>query len=272
MIRIRISAAQGSTPRDTGAEMVVTPDRLIGTIGGGQAEYMAVDRARQMLAKGQDQAVMDIPLGPEIGQCCGGRLVLDLTRIDALPAAAPRPQVLVLGAGHVGRALAHALSLLPLDVVLIDQRAAELAQAHPSVATRLTPLPEAQIRAAPPASAFVVLTHDHALDFLLVAEALRRGDAAYVGLIGSDTKRRRFDRFAREQGLDPAPLTCPIGAGFAADKRPEYIAAFTAAEIAAVLSQALSPAAGAAMGALPPASRRTPPPGYLDNEETSCPT
>lgn len=254
MIRIRIIATQGSTPRDAGAEMVVTPDGLIGTIGGGQAEYMAIDRARVMLAKAEDFAEMSIPLGPEIGQCCGGRLELHLNRITAIPPQPPRPQVLVLGAGHVGRALARALTLLPLDVMLIDQRAAELEQADPSVTTRLTPLPEIDIRAAPAGSAYVVLTHDHALDFVLTAEALRRGDAAYVGLIGSATKRRRFERFARLEGVNPAFLTCPIGHGFAPDKRPEYIAAFAAAEIAAVLSQATDRAVQTAVGALPPAS------------------
>nr|WP_306795512.1 XdhC family protein [Acinetobacter baumannii] len=99
----------------------------------------------------------------------------------------------------------------------------------------MTPLPEAEIRAAPPGAAYVILTHDHALDFLLGVEALARQDAAYVGMIGSRTKRATFARFARTQDVDPAPLTCPIGAGFPRDKRPEIIAAFTAAEIMARL-------------------------------------
>uniref|UniRef100_UPI0025FD96A8 XdhC family protein n=1 Tax=uncultured Paracoccus sp. TaxID=189685 RepID=UPI0025FD96A8 len=94
----------------------------------------------------------------------------------------------------------------------------------------------AEIRAARPGSAVIILTHDHALDFLLVAEALSRGDLSYVGMIGSATKRAQFTRFARARGLDPAPLTCPIGAGFTPDKRPAVIAAFTAAEVIARLT------------------------------------
>ncbi|WP_374635419.1 xanthine dehydrogenase accessory protein XdhC [Paracoccus sp. (in: a-proteobacteria)] len=235
MIQVRITRAQGSTPREAGAMMLVGADRTQGTIGGGQLEYMAIDRARQMLARGESAASMNIPLGPEIGQCCGGRVELALTRIDAAPPPPEQPQVLIFGAGHVGRALARALALLPLRPVLIDQRAEELAQA--SGETRLTPLPEQEIRAAAMGSSYVILTHDHALDFLLAAEALRRADAPYIGMIGSATKRAQFHRFARAQGLATERLTCPIGAGQSPDKRPEIIAAFTAAELIARLTQ-----------------------------------
>lgn len=234
MIRVRIMSALGSTPRDAGAEMFVGPNRVTGSIGGGQLEYMAIDRARQMLASGEAEARMDVPLGPEIGQCCGGRVVLHLDRHGPTPE--DHPDVLVFGAGHVGRALARALQPLPVNAVLIDQRPEELALAAPGVDTRLTPLPEAEIRAARAGSAAVILTHDHALDFLLAAEALSRTDLSYVGMIGSATKRAQFTRFARERGLDPTPLSCPIGAGFSSDKRPAVIAAFTAAELIARLS------------------------------------
>lgn len=238
MIRVTITRARGSTPRETGATMLVTAQGVRGTIGGGHLEYMAIDRARQMLARCESSASMDVPLGPEIGQCCGGRVELTLTRTDAAPAPPDHPQVLIFGAGHVGRALARALALLPLRPILIDQRADELAQA--SGETRLTPLPEAEIRNAPPRSSHVIVTHDHALDFLLAAEALRRPDAPYIGMIGSRTKLAQFRRFAHAEGLATSRLTCPIGAGFSRDKRPEIIAAFTAAELIARLTQTAS--------------------------------
>lgn len=234
MIRVRVTATRGSVPRDAGAEMFVTPDAVQGTIGGGQLEYMAIDRARQMLARGEELAEMDIPLGPEIGQCCGGRVRLLLDR--GRPAPQDHPDVLIFGAGHVGRALGQALMPLPVRPLLIDQREAELSQAAPGVPTRLTPLPEALIRAARPGSAVIILTHDHALDFLLAAEALERRDLAYIGMIGSATKRAQFTRFARQRGIDPSALICPIGAGFSHDKRPAVIAAFTAAELIARLT------------------------------------
>ncbi|TRW97804.1 xanthine dehydrogenase accessory protein XdhC [Paracoccus sp. M683] len=238
MIRVRVISARGSTPREAGAEMFVGPASVTGTIGGGQLEYMAIDRARQMLAKNEAEARMDIPLGPEIGQCCGGRVILQLDRGG--PRAETHPQVLIFGAGHVGRALALALQPLPLTPILIDSRAAELAKAAVGTTIRLTPLPEAEIRAAIPGSAIVVLTHDHALDFLLAAEALTRTDLAYVGMIGSATKRAQFHRFARIQNVDPDRLVCPIGVNDTGDKRPAVIAAFTAAELLVELTASFS--------------------------------
>jgi xanthine dehydrogenase accessory factor len=138
----------------------------------------------------------------------------------------------------VGRELAHCFERLPVRAVLIDSREDEMMSCHASVEKRLTPLPEAEIRAAPPGSAFVVLTHDHALDFLLTSEALARRDAAYVGMIGSATKRAKFARFSKDLSprADLRKLTCPIGSTGSADKRPEVIAAFVAAEIMEVLT------------------------------------
>lgn len=238
MIRVRVISARGSTPREAGAEMFVGPASVSGTIGGGQLEYMAIDRAREMLARDEAEARMDIPLGPEIGQCCGGRVVLQLDR--GAPRPEVRPEVLIFGTGHVGRALAQALQPLPLAPVLIDSRAEELALASPGIPTRLTPLPEAEIRAARPGSAVVILTHDHALDFLLVAEALARADLPYIGMIGSATKRVQCQRFLRARGLDPSPLVCPIGMNDTGDKRPAVIAAFTATELLVELAASFS--------------------------------
>jgi xanthine dehydrogenase accessory factor len=249
-IAVEIAHVRGSSPREVGAWMLVTADAFAGTIGGGQLEYIALDRARQMLRRGLPAERMDVLLGPEIGQCCGGHVTVALepltpdrgsgllARIEAEHAA--RPQVLIFGAGHVGRALAAAMALLAVRGVLIDQRAAELALAPPGTETRLAALPEAEVRAAPPGSAFVVLTHDHALDFLVTDAALSRGDAAYVGLIGSATKRARFRAWRVREGVDRrmalAGLTCPIG-GPSGDKRPAAIAALTAAEIVAALAR-----------------------------------
>ena len=241
---VRVEQARGSTPRESGAWMAVGPHATIGTIGGGQLEYMAIDAARAMLARGDDTTTLDIPLGPEIGQCCGGRTLLSVARLDADGWADLRttaeaehralPEVHIFGAGHVGRALAEALALLPLRPVLVDSRAEELRLTPPGVDAVLTPLPEEVVRHARAGGAFVVLTHDHALDFLIVREVLARDDAAYVGMIGSKTKLVSFRRWLKqseEPAPDIGPLVCPIGAAGRPDKRPEVIAAFVAAEI-----------------------------------------
>ena len=242
-VRIHLTRVRGSSPRGAGTEMFVAHDGLWGTIGGGRLELGAVERARAMLRAGEATAVMDVPLGPEIGQCCGGRVELSLQRMGpacrraALERAQTegdnRPHVNVLGAGHVGRALADLFQHLPVRCILIDSRAGELAQCAAGVEKRHSAIPEADIATAPPGSAFIVVTHDHGLDFLLAAAALGRGDAAYVGMIGSATKRAKFASWARENcdGQPTRHLHCPIGAGGSRDKRPGIIAAFVVAEV-----------------------------------------
>ncbi|TCO71730.1 xanthine dehydrogenase accessory protein XdhC [Rhodovulum euryhalinum] len=246
-ILVRLNGVRGSAPREKGAWMLVAGDAVHGTVGGGRVELAGIEAARAMLVSGEAGRRIEITLGPETGQCCGGRIALALTCLGAKARASllrevrtegdARPHVILLGAGHVGRALAGLLVQMPVRTVLVDSRADQIAQAPAAAEARLTPLPEAEIRAAPPGSAFVILTHDHGLDFLLAAEALGRGDAAYVGLIGSQSKRARFLRFLAERGGGPADgLTCPIGAAGTGDKRPAVIAAFALAEIMAALA------------------------------------
>lgn len=165
--------------------MIVTADRVTGTIGGGQMEYMAIDRARQMLRRAEDRAQMDIPLGPEIGQCCGGRVLLELDR--GAPKAEDLPDALIFGAGHVGRALALRPAAAAGKTAADRQPRGRTGLADPAIPAHLTPLPESLIRSARPGSAVIILTHDHALDFLLAAEALQHSDLSYIGMIGSAT-------------------------------------------------------------------------------------
>ena len=244
-ILVEVTGAAGSTPRDTDAWMLVSERAIFATIGGGQLEYMAIDQARRALRSGSAAAPMNVPLGPEIGQCCGGRVGLSFAALNPALAKdlidrsdremASRPHVYVFGAGHVGDALAMALSLAPLRVVLVDTREDELvACTVPRIETCLTAMPEAVVRDAPAGSSFVILTHDHALDFLITAEALGREDAAYVGMIGSKTKRTTFRNWlARETGRPDlfSSLVCPIGGAVVKDKRPAVIATLAAAEI-----------------------------------------
>ncbi len=242
-ILVRILAAHGSTPREAGAAMMVTPDGSKGTIGGGALEMEAIRKARAMMASGTADGFMDVPLGPAIGQCCGGRVELSLQRLDAqvldalrraeaAASGSDRP-VLVFGAGHTGRAIALALQPLPFHVSVVDTRPQLLDELPPGIDSRAMPLPEQAVTAAPAHAAFLVVTHDHALDFHIAAAALARRDAAYVGMIGSATKRARFDRHLAEAGLDgeAARLHLPIGGARVRDKRPEVIAAMVAAEL-----------------------------------------
>ena len=117
-VLVEVVAARGSTPRGTDAFMLVTATRLAGTIGGGQLEFHAIDVARDMLRGGAAARTLDVPLGPHLGQCCGGHVTLALTRLDAKVRAgivareAARsslaPSVVILGLGHTGCAMAAA--------------------------------------------------------------------------------------------------------------------------------------------------------------------
>nr|WP_223216581.1 xanthine dehydrogenase accessory protein XdhC [Rhizobium mesosinicum] len=249
-ILIEISGTQGSTPRETGTFMLVSTGSLWGTIGGGQFEFIAIGNARELLAGTGGRDVMDIPLGPEIGQCCGGRTQLRFRPVtDAVrdeldrrqeSEAGRRPEVYVFGAGHVGRALAAALAPLPLSVTVIETRQGELANLPVSTKCRLVPMPEALVKEMSAGAALVILTHDHALDFLIAREALVRTDLAYIGMIGSATKQATFASWlSREAGGERSwleRLTLPIGGSAVKDKRPEVIAAMTAAEILTALA------------------------------------
>jgi xanthine dehydrogenase accessory factor len=239
-----LTAVRGSSPREAGAFMLIATDTLVGTIGGGALEYLVIARARQALCDGLEPGVLDVPLGPEIGQCCGGRVEVTLkVMTPALAAAlatrlrsneATLPHVYLFGSGHVGKALARALAALPLSVHVVDTRPDELHDLPPNIDALAVAMPEAVLRAAPSGSAFAILTHDHALDFMIAAEALRRPDAAYVGMVGSKTKRAKFQHwFLAEGGNRDAlrRLVLPIGAFGLVDKRPEVIAALAAAEI-----------------------------------------
>jgi xanthine dehydrogenase accessory factor len=144
------------------------------------------------------------------------------------------PHVFMFGSGHVGKALAQALAALPLQLHVIDTRPDELRDLPAGIDARAVPMPEAVVRSAPAGSAFVILTHDHALDFMIAAEALKRADAPYVGMVGSKTKRAKFGSWYRGEGgreVDLERLVLPIGDFGLVDKRPEVIAALAAAEI-----------------------------------------
>jgi xanthine dehydrogenase accessory protein XdhC len=243
-IEVRVEAARGSTPRETGTTMLVTAEASAGTVGGGRLEWQAIAHARDMLAGGTTATRLDVPLGPAVGQCCGGyvtlafaaadRATLQRLRDQERTAALDHPQVLLFGAGHVGRAIAAALSPLPLRVRWIDGRADAFPPAiPPGIEVVRAPSAVAEVAAADADAAFLVLTHSHAIDFELCAAVLAR-EFAYLGLIGSATKRAKFERGLRELGIAASRvdrLVCPIGSREVRDKRPPVIAALVAAEL-----------------------------------------
>jgi xanthine dehydrogenase accessory factor len=248
-VLVTVHAVQGSTPREAGARMIVRPDGAFhGSIGGGQLEWQALAAARDALAAGRRPArFIDKILGPDLGQCCGGRVTLlveafdhrDAERLTALAAeeceTEIRAPLLLFGAGHVGRALVIALAPLPFAIRWIDGRPDAFPALLPASATAVrTDAHEAEIVRAAPGSFVLVMTHEHALDLAITAAALRRDDLPYVGLIGSATKRARFERRFRQLGISDErarSLACPIGLPEIRGKEPAIIAASVAAQL-----------------------------------------
>jgi len=243
VIQASIVRTIGSSPRNSDTEMFISETDTLGTIGGGQLEYLVINHSKKMIAENIKKDILKISLGPEIGQCCGGKVevsllemyekdkCLALNRFDKKDKNLPH--VYVMGAGHVGRALALQLQHLPVRCVLIDSRVDELAKCSADVETRLSAIPEEDIKSAPRGSAYVILTHDHALDFILCGAALDRHDAKYVGMIGSKTKRVKFKKWYQVNYDNNLirDFTCPIGNVKNQDKRPSIIASFVAAEV-----------------------------------------
>jgi xanthine dehydrogenase accessory factor len=290
-VLVTLARVQGSSPREAGARMVVRPSGgFHGTIGGGALEWAALEAAQAALREGRGPALRrSLALGPELAQCCGGRVEwrietfdrrdrADIAEIaaaegrgsatiraaigregrierklegdrrgDGLTEAPPDEEgwteplgesaraVYLFGAGHVGRALALALAPLPFAVRWVDsRREAFPAYAPANVALIHAPQPAAELANAPDGALIVVMTHSHALDLEIVAEALRSQRFGYVGLIGSATKRARFLSQMRAAKLSEAvleKLVCPIGLPGLDGKDPAVIAASTAAQL-----------------------------------------
>jgi xanthine dehydrogenase accessory factor len=229
-VLVSVIAARGSAPREAGAKMVVSATRSWDTIGGGNLEYQSILDARAILAGDATTPVQrEFPLGPALGQCCGGA-----TTILFEPIRPPRWTVALFGAGHVGRAIARLLGELPCRLLWFDARP-DIFPETVAANTRLRPASApADIASLPPGAAVLIMTHDHGTDFLLTEAALRRTDLAFVGTIGSETKRARFASRLRRAGLPDGAverLHCPIGLPGVGEKLPAEIAIAVAAQL-----------------------------------------
>lgn len=259
-VLVTIIEELGSTPRNAGSKMVVSADRLFDTIGGGHLEYKAMHLARQMLAAGAQHTHLErLSLGASLGQCCGGVTVLLFE-----PMATVQAHIAVFGAGHVGRALVPLLASLPCRVSWIDSRSQEFPQPLPAgVRQVLCDEPVEEVEKLPAGSYCIVMTHDHRLDLELTAALLKRNDFTWFGLIGSTTKRAKFEHRLLARGFEPAVLQrmrCPMGLAEVKGKLPIEIAVSIAAEIIATYNASFGTGrsrSGAPIAQLLPASRRS---------------
>lgn len=261
---VEVCATQGSVPREAGARMLVGADTALGTVGGGHLEWQALQHARHLLAghtRGGEAPFAETggeaplaetggpapfaeeqrryPLGPALGQCCGGVVELAFrpltaATLQAWAAPPPRFHLQLYGAGHVGRAVVQLLATLPCRVQWLDEREIGFGPLPPHIETLSTDAIEAEVGTAPAQACYLVMTHQHELDLRITEAILRRADFRHFGLIGSATKRARFEHRLRERGIAAeaiARMRCPIGIDGLAGKEPEVIAISAVADL-----------------------------------------
>lgn len=229
--------------------MTVAPSGIQGTVGGGHLEFDAIARARSALEGGELAQEVRYPLGPKLGQCCGGVVWLRFERIEAgedlaarLPNEPLRPLAL-FGAGHVGQAVARIARDLPLALHWFDSRDGQFPAEPPSRGWRqeVCSPPADAVADLAPGSAVLVMSQSHAEDFDIVAACLKRQrerqDLAFIGLIGSRSKWASFRQRLAARGFGEAELArvvCPIGVPGVAGKQPAVIAVAVLAQILAL--------------------------------------
>ena len=236
-VLITLLATAGSTPRDGGSKMIVTGETEYDTIGGGHLEFLVTQQARDLLATGKEQQIVEhYPLASKLGQCCGGAAnVLFEVMISHAQ------QLALFGAGHVAKALVPILAQLPLQIIWVDQRAelfpkTDLAN---NVKVYVSEDPTEHIAQLTTAAWVLIMTHNHQLDFDLVSAAIKRPDIDYIGMIGSNTKSRRFQTRLSHKGVKAQQierLHSPVGLTTIPGKRPIEVAVSIAAQLITMLN------------------------------------
>ncbi|MEU3839670.1 xanthine dehydrogenase accessory protein XdhC [Streptomyces sp. NPDC028635] len=244
-VLVTVATVRGHAPRKAGAKLVVGPSETWGSIGGGNIEAVAIDRARELIGTPDaEPELMDFALNDKVTnrhgvQCCGGAVSVLLEPLPVVPAVA------IFGIGHVGLELARILARHNLDLHLTDTRADMLtderlgvllsdavAQVH---VHHIPLLPEEVLGELAPGTHVLIMTHDHAEDAALADAALRTEGLGSIGLIGSSAKWARFrHRLSTEGGHDDATIErikTPIGLTEITGKEPATIAVSVAADL-----------------------------------------
>lgn len=276
---VTILATEGSAPRGSGARMVVTATGLSGTIGGGALEHQAAAQARAILAHAPGSwRVQDYPLGPLLGQCCGGRVRLLVERLENVPDGegpfeitlsdrVERRQFPGEGRGTIGARgplpasgdsfvepdESDRLPVLMFGAGHVGKAIAARAEGLPLHLAWYDSRPEAAempgvvladeaamvaCAGSADAGAAVVILTHDHGLDYRLTAAALASPARFVGLIGSGTKRARFLSRLEKDGIDHERLACPIGLPGLKGKEPEVIAIATLAQLLGLRSGA----------------------------------
>jgi len=219
-VSVTLVDAVGSTPQDAGSKMLVTAAGLdLGTVGGGRVEAKAIDHARRMLTEPEASApgaprvqLVEWNLQRDVGMTCGGVVKLYFETYNH-----SQWQITIFGAGHVAAAVIHCLLPLECRITCIDPREEWLDRLPASLRLTKVHTDDSPAHVAGlPADAFVLcMTMGHRTDRPVLAEIFRQDRRfPYLGVIGSQAKRKVLERELAADGVTPeqlATMTCPIG-------------------------------------------------------------
>jgi xanthine dehydrogenase accessory factor len=228
---VTLVSIEGSSPREPGAKMVVTDGDATGTLGGGTVEHVAQERAREMLRSGETAPSMeDFTLNDAIDQACGGRMSLLFEPVRPAPF-----HIGLFGAGHVGQAVVRVLADVDCRIHWVDSRPEVFPGVVPgNTKAVISDNPAGEVQKLPSGTFVIAMTHSHDTDLDIVDAALRSSAPAFVGTIGSKTKRGRFRSRLAERGLSEADidrLVIPIGIPGVGGKHPAEIGIAVAAQL-----------------------------------------
>lgn len=233
-VLVTVLTSAGSTPRSQGTKMVITDDQIFETIGGGHLEYEVIAFARDLLVKNKVlQSIQHYPLASKLGQCCGGatNVMFEVINEHCQP-------LWIFGAGHVAKSLISIVSQLPLQIRWIDQREEMFDENH-NVTQVISEYPADELSDLPANTWVITMTHSHSLDYEIVKTALASDQVAYLGMIGSDTKARRFRTRLSHHGFSTHQidkLISPIGLADIPGKKPVEVAVSIAGQLIQLLN------------------------------------
>ena len=251
---IELITVKGSSPREVGAWMLVSPQKCLNTIGGGVLEFSMVAEAKKMMEdRSVDKLSFKSNLNPEFDQCCGGVVSCQISTVtkSTLKMIEKRikneiskyKSLYLFGAGHVGKSVIKLGLNLPLKITVTDSRLDlvkglqnQFRDYVDTIKFNVDAIPERIIKSSPENSAYLVMTHSHATDFSLIEEILSLKKIGYVGMIGSKSKKISLQKYLKRKNIsdNTADLVkCPIGRPikFSGRKSPEVIAALTISDI-----------------------------------------
>ena len=251
---IELITVKGSSPREVGAWMLVSPQKCLNTIGGGVLEFSMIAEAKKMMEdRSMDKLSFKSNLNPKFDQCCGGVVSCQISTVTKSTMKMIEKRIkneiskykslYLFGAGHVGKSVIKLGINLPLKITVTDSRLDlvkglqnQFRDYVDTIKFNVDAIPERIIKSSPENSAYLVMTHSHATDFSLIEEILSLKKIGYVGMIGSKSKKISLQKYLKRKNIsdNTADLVkCPIGRPikFSGRKSPEVIAALTISDI-----------------------------------------